>query len=167
MPRRKVLKNYVRDLVINWLVASALIPTPLRARSMRLLRFAEIGRCWIAPGCFFGSTRVSIGTRTSISRGCFFDGLDYVRIGADCDIAMEVLFVTSSHKMGPASRRAGRPTSAPVTVGDGVWIGARATLLPGVTIGNGCVIAAGSVVTSDCDANHLYAGVPARLVKAL
>lgn len=52
-------------------------------------------------------------------------------------------------------------------MGTGVWIGANVTVLPEVTIGNGCVIAAGSVVTSDCEDNCLYAGNPARKKRLL
>ncbi|WP_372495087.1 acyltransferase [Nocardioides pinisoli] len=50
---------------------------------------------------------------------------------------------------------------------NGAWIGAAVTVLPGVTIGPGCVVAAGSVVTADCQANGLYAGVPARRIRDL
>ncbi|MFJ6374559.1 DapH/DapD/GlmU-related protein [Pseudarthrobacter oxydans] len=80
---------------------------------------------------------------------------------------MRVTFVTSSHRIGSRERRAGAATSAPITVGDGVWIGAAAVVLPGVTIGEGVIVAAGAVVTSDCAPNGVYAGVPARRVKEL
>lgn len=53
------------------------------------------------------------------------------------------------------------------TVGDGCWIGANATILPGVTVAPGCVIAAGAVVTKDTEPDGLYAGVPARRVRDL
>lgn len=59
-----------------------------------------------------------------------------------------------------------RSSSAPVVIGDGVWIGARATILKGVTIGDGAVVAAGAVVTRDVPAHSLVAGVPARVVRA-
>jgi maltose O-acetyltransferase len=52
-------------------------------------------------------------------------------------------------------------------VGDGSWIGANVTILPGVTIGKDCVIGAGAVVTSDCAPNTVYAGVPARPIRML
>jgi maltose O-acetyltransferase len=54
-----------------------------------------------------------------------------------------------------------------VSIGDGVWIGARTTVLPGVTIGSGAIVAAGSVVNRDVEADTMVAGVPARLVRGL
>lgn len=64
-------------------------------------------------------------------------------------------------------RRAGPSTQEPITVQEGTWIGARSTILPGVTIGAGVIVAAGSVVTRDCDPHSLYAGVPARKIRSL
>ncbi|MFP7761491.1 acyltransferase [Marisediminicola sp. LYQ85] len=55
----------------------------------------------------------------------------------------------------------------PVTIGDGAWVGARAIILPGVTIGSGCVIAAGSIVRADCAPNTMWAGIPAALKRRL
>lgn len=167
MRRRKLANNYARDLVVNSLASSALVPVPLRWRLLRLLRFRGIERSSIAVGCFFGSAKVSIGRGTSIGPSCFFDGLDRVTIGQDCDIAMQALFVTSSHETGPASRRGGASITSPVTIGNGVWVGARVTVLPGVSVGDGCIIGAGAVVTTDCEPNGLYAGTPARLVRKL
>jgi maltose O-acetyltransferase len=80
---------------------------------------------------------------------------------------MQVLFCSSTHKVGNASQRAGADDNKGITIDDGCWIGARATILPGVHVYSGCVIAAGAVVVSDCEKNGLYAGVPARRVKEL
>ncbi|WP_060664555.1 DapH/DapD/GlmU-related protein [Bacillus sp. CHD6a] len=80
---------------------------------------------------------------------------------------MEVLFCTSTHEFGTCERRAGKPYGKPIKIGNGCWVGARVTILPGVTIGDGCIIAAGSVVTKDCESNSLYSGVPAKRVKGL
>jgi maltose O-acetyltransferase len=166
MPIRVVLRTHLRDVVINGLLASMLVPKPLRWRLMRLIGF-DVRRSSIAPCCFFGSTRVAIGEGSHISYRCFFDGLDRVTIGRNCDIAMEVLFGTSTHRIGDARRRGGESIKAPVIVGDGVWIGARAMVMPGVTVGDGCVIGAGSIVTKDCQPNGLYVGAPARRVQDL
>ncbi|WP_425269614.1 DapH/DapD/GlmU-related protein [Gordonia alkanivorans] len=80
---------------------------------------------------------------------------------------MDVLFVTDTHELGPHSRRAGENKSAPIKVGNGVWIGARAVILPGISIGDGVVIASGAVVAADCENDGLYAGVPARRIKTI
>ena len=105
---------------------------------------------------------LSIGERSFINRGTFIDAQAPVRIGRNVAIGHNVLLLTSTHTIGPHDCRAGQQTIvAPVTIGDGTWIGAAAAVLPGVVIGAGCVIAAGAVVTSDCEPDGLYAGVPA------
>ena len=162
MSRRVDLRNYTRDLVINRMIGSALLPKSLRWRALRATGM-PIQKSKIPPGVFFGSPRVRIGLGTQIGYDCFFDSLDWITIGDRCDLAMGVLLVTSSHHVGPARRRAGRSKRGPIVIGDGAWIGARVVILPGVMVGAGAVIAAGSVVTKDCEPNSLYAGVPAQL----
>ena len=155
-----------RDIVLNRVVASALWPKPLRWRALRAYGM-RVEPCNVSPGVWFGSARVAIGRHSFINYGCVFNTAAPVTIGARCDVAMQVLFVTGSHEIGGAERRAGPATSAAITVGDGCWIGARCVILPGVRIGPGTVIAAGAVVTADCDANSVYAGVPARKLRDL
>ena len=121
----------------------------------------------VRAGYFLDNTDVAIGSGSFINAGCCFDGRGAIRIGADCDIGMDVLFCTSTHSIGGPKRRAGQPADISVVVGDGCWIGTRVTLLPGVTVAPGCVVAAGAVVTRDTLANGLYAGVPAVLVREL
>lgn len=90
-----------------------------------------------------------------------------IKIGANCDIAPEVCFATGSHYFGDNERRAGVGYAAPIVIGDGCWIGLRATILPGVTIGEGAVIAAGAVVANNVPANVLAGGVPAIVIRSL
>ena len=68
---------------------------------------------------------------------------------------------------GGANQRAGMYCNKDIEIGDGTWICANVTILPGVKIGKGCVIAAGSVVNKDCEDNCMYGGVPAKLIKRL
>lgn len=82
-----------------------------------------------------------------------------------CNIAYKVTFITSTYEIADRERRAGKPISEEITVGDGTWIGANVTILPGVNIGSGVIIAAGSVVVYDCEDNSIYAGNPAKLIK--
>ena len=77
------------------------------------------------------------------------------------------MFCTSTHALGTPARRAGQPTVAGIVVGDGCWIGTRATLLPGVTVAPRCIVAAGAVVTRDTRPDGLYGGVPAVLLREL
>jgi maltose O-acetyltransferase len=127
----------------------------------------QIGRCSVAPGVWFGSRRISIGDGTSINYGCMFNTTSAIRIGSHCDIGMQVTFVTSTHEIGTHRQRAGAASSEEIKIGDGVWIGARVTILPGVTIDNGAVVAAGSLVNRNLDADTLYAGVPAKPIRRI
>ena len=79
----------------------------------------------------------------------------------------EVSIITSSHEIGPTERRAYGSVAEPVVIEPGAWIGARATLLPGVTIGKGAIVGAGAVVTRSVEADTLVAGVPARMLRRL
>lgn len=90
-----------------------------------------------------------------------------VIIGPRCDLAPQVSLITGSHHMGDQDRRAGVGTSAPIRIGAGCWICTRVTIIGGVMIGDGSVVAAGSVVIADATPNALYAGVPAKLIKQL
>jgi maltose O-acetyltransferase len=127
----------------------------------------RVERSRICPNVWFGSRDISIGSGTFINYRCVFNTAGGITIGNNVDIAMDVSFVTSSHELGGPERRAGAPRSAPIRVGDGVWVGARAVILPGVTLGAGSVIAAGAVVVHDCDPNTLYGGAPAKRIRAL
>lgn len=90
-----------------------------------------------------------------------------VHIGDYVMIAPNVLISTVNHPMDPAGRRAHLGIGKPVTIGDDVWIGAGAIVVPGVTIGNNVVVAAGAVVTKDVPDNCVVGGVPARVIKPL
>lgn len=126
----------------------------------------------MAPRGFIGSGRLHIGRGSYVNYGYFVDPTAGVSLGENVRVGPQALMLTRSHEIGPSeARRTERQPDtdihAPITVGDNVWIGARAVLLPGVNVGNGVVIAAGSVVTRDCLPNGLYAGAPARRVRDL
>ncbi len=150
------------------LTISALSGIPRKVRWV-LLRLSGVKTdAWnIGPRCYFGTSDVVIGHGTFINRGCVFDGMSRIRIGERCALGMEVMLVTSTHPIASHERRAGDVESQPLTIGDGCWIGSRAVILPGVRVGSGAVIAAGAVVASDCEADTMYAGVPARPIRSL
>jgi len=120
---------------------------------------------------FFNSELVKIGKGSFVNYFTQFhsgyDGSGMISLGERVYIGMNVNFCTISHKLGGSTQRAKENTYHPIIVGDGTWIGANAVIMPDVKIGKGCVIAAGSIVTKDCEANALYAGNPAIKKKEL
>lgn len=100
---------------------------------------------------------LDIAERVFINQGCTF--LDYagIRLAARVMIAPKVTFITGGHPVDPVDRRAWL-TGGPIDVAENVWIGAGATILPGVTIGRDSVIAAGAVVADDVPAQSLVTG---------
>jgi maltose O-acetyltransferase len=108
----------------------------------------------IGDGCWFNA-------------GCTFDSTDRILIGDRVRIGQEVMVLTSTHQVGDHASRAGRFTTAPVSIGSGAWLGARAIILPGVSVGDGAVVAAGAVVNRAVPADQLVAGIPARPVRDL
>ena len=110
------------------------------------------------------NTWLSIGTRLISS----YNWNERIQIGRNCDIGPCVLIQTGTHKIGSEDRRAGRGKCLPITIGDGKWIGARATILGGANIGKGCVIGAGSLVLpGDYPENSLLVGAPAKVKRIL
>ena len=110
-----------------------------------------------------GGGRLRIGDRVFVNCGAVVIAVVEVTIGDDVALASEV-YVMDSNSHGVE----GRPhVQAPVRIGDGTWVGARAMILPGVTIGKRVVVAAGAVVTRDVPDDSLVAGNPARVVRAL
>ena len=94
-------------------------------------------------------------------------GGGYVRIGKHVRIGPNCQFYTPNHPTDPIERRKSIETAFPIVIGDDCWLGGNVTILPGVTIGNRCIIAAGSVVTKDVPDDTMVAGNPAVIKKKL
>ena len=90
-----------------------------------------------------------------------------IRIGNHVTIGHSVILATANHDISHPADRAGAINPEPIVIEDGCWIGAAALVLPGVRLGHGCVVAAGSVVTKDVQPNTVVAGVPARPIRSL
>ena len=137
----------------------------LKSAGLRLENNVRIcGHGWI-----YGRGEIIVGSDSWVGLGVmFYSHIDsQIRIGRNCDIGPETIFVTGSHSIGDAQRRAGAGTSSPIKIGDGCWLGARVTVLGGVNIGSGAIIAAGALVTRDVAPHTMVAGVPARVVRSL
>jgi acetyltransferase-like isoleucine patch superfamily enzyme len=108
---------------------------------------------------------IRIGSRTTIGYHNFIFASQSIVIGDDCLIAPFVYVVDSNHQIEKAKRINEQPNvTAPIVIGNGVWIASNVTILKGVTIGEGAVIGANSVVNSDVPAYEIWAGTPAKKI---
>lgn len=158
------------------LVAASVLPdnTASRLRS-RLLR---LGGIRIGEGSLLaGVPRIS-GDRAlyrnlSIGRDCWVNIECVLEVHAPLviedgvQLGQQVMILTHTHEVGPSRRRSSALRAQPVTIRRGAWLGARCVILPGVTVGEGAVVAAGAVVVKDVPPNVMVAGVPAKVVKQL
>jgi acetyltransferase-like isoleucine patch superfamily enzyme len=128
----------------------------------KCMRF-EIGRpSLIFMDAWFDSQgQFAIGKNSVINQKCRLDNRGGLYIGDNVSISSEVVILTADHNLQSASF-AGR--NCPVIIEDYVFIGTRAMILPGVTLGRGCAVGAGSVVTKDVPANSIVAGIPAKQI---
>ncbi|WP_253913085.1 sugar O-acetyltransferase [Pseudoruegeria sp. HB172150] len=111
--------------------------------------------------CAYG-INLHIGAAAYLNTGCVILDTARVKIGARTMLGPGVHVYCADHHHVPAQRREGLERALPVTIGEDVWIGGRAVILPGVTVGDGALIAAGAVVTRDVAPGAKLAGVPAR-----
>jgi maltose O-acetyltransferase len=115
--------------------------------------------------CEFGA--VSIGDRTFVNIDAVMLDVAPITIGAACQIATRVQFLTATHPIDPGPRRSGWEYAEPITLADNVWLGGGVIVCPGVTIGQDTVVGAGAVVTKDLPARVVAAGVPARVLREI
>ena len=108
---------------------------------------------------------ITIGRDVFINAGCKFQDQGGIEIGDGVLIGHGVVLATLNHDLDPAKRQMLHPGK--IVIGNGVWIGANATVTAGVTIGDNAVVAAGAVVTKDVPANTVVGGVPAKVIKSI
>lgn len=108
---------------------------------------------------------IHIGKQVFINMGCKFQDQGGIFIEDGALIGHNVVLATLNHAMRPERR--GDMLPAPIHIGKQVWIGSNAAVLPGVTIGDGAIVAAGAVVTRDVPENTIVGGVPARVLRHL
>lgn len=149
------------------------MPSPGRMEILRGLLGEIAADVWIEPPFFCEYGRhIRIGARTYININCFFQDNAEIEIGSDTLIGPGVQICCASHPVDADERVVANPTSgsapymttsAPVKIGKRCWLGGDVTILGGVTIGDDCVIGAGSVVTKSIPAGSVAYGVPCRV----
>lgn len=120
----------------------------------------------IPPFYTTGGTDIRLGRNVFINQNCTFYDLGGIDIGDDVLIGPNVGIITSGHPVQPEGRR-GITVAKPIVIERNVWIGANATILGGVTVGENAVVAAGSVVTKDVPVNSLVGGNPAKIIRSV
>lgn len=108
---------------------------------------------------------IHIGKNVFINAGCHFQDQGGIFIDDGSSVGHNVVLATLNHDFHPDNRKSVIPL--PIKIGKNVWIGANATILPGVTIGDNAIIAAGAVVSKDVPANVVVGGVPAKVIKSI
>jgi len=157
------LKTYVLEFIVFWLHLIGKVPSHHIRRLAYRLAGMQIG-----PGSslhtglkLYQPNNITIGKDSLIGEDCVLDGRDKLVIGNHVDIASQVMIYNAQHDIHAPDFRA---VTAPVIIKDYVFIGPRAIILPGVTIGYGAVVAAGAVVTKDVPDLTIVGGVPAKAI---
>jgi maltose O-acetyltransferase len=161
-----------------WLARLLLAPIPIYVLSRLRTQVLRMAGFKVGTGTLIFGTPVMtglgkiqdnfmVGRECLISWGCYFDLQGSVIIGDRVGFSPQVTIITSSHGIGSPYNRVGDLQALPVRIEDGVWLGVRCMIMPGVTIHQGAVVAAGAVVTKDVPANTIVGGVPARVIRTM
>jgi acetyltransferase-like isoleucine patch superfamily enzyme len=120
--------------------------------------------CWLWPeDANFTDIRIRIGNSNYFNRNVMIDACGLIVIGDHNMFGPDVYITDSNHRFGPGLVPSERPMDrGNVTIGNRCWIGAKAVILKGARLGDGCVVAAGAVVNSAVESGQIVAGVPAR-----
>ena len=159
----------IKRVLVEYMVNHFLTGTKFFALKRKLLCSIgyEIGENTKIVGPIMNTGHISVGRNCWVGRNLTVHGNGSVIIGDNCDIAPDVMFLTGGHRIGDAARRAGQGETYTITVGNGVWIGARSTMMKNISVGDGVVVAACACVTADVPENMVVGGVPARVIKEL
>lgn len=163
------IKSYFSRFLMNQIASR--LPFPSARNKLYKMAGLKIGKdVRINSNVFFSTSNIQLGQGAFINRFCqVHDGLmgGGLFVGKNVFISFNVVFCLVTHEIGDCNQRAGKRVGGDIHIGDGSWIGANVTILPNVNIGKGCIIAAGSLVNKDCQDNCIYAGVPAKLIRAI
>ena len=162
--------------ILYWRLLGMKIGRATRLSSLRVtwphkIRIGE--RCSLEHSVYFNivgtyspEIAIEIGAGSFIGSGCEFNILSRITIGTSCLIASGTRFIDHNHGMELGTPMKHQPEiHGEIILGDDVWIGANCIVLKGVTIGDGAIIAAGSVLTSSVEPYAIFGGVPAKLIR--
>jgi acetyltransferase-like isoleucine patch superfamily enzyme len=108
---------------------------------------------------------ITIGKNVFVNHACTFMDRGGITIEDNVLIGPKVNLITTNHPINPAERRA--TISHPIVIKKGAWIGVGATILPGVTVGENSIVAAGAIVSKDVPDNTIVGGIPAKIIKSI
>jgi acetyltransferase-like isoleucine patch superfamily enzyme len=166
--------RYVRELVTAPLLLRGADRVGARVRTLGRPRIENHGRLEIGDDVILRSVNVPVelvveaGAVVEVGDGCHIEygtsiaASGSIRLGERVHVGPYVMIIDSEYH--EVYDRAARPAPRPVTIHDDVWIGAKASVLPGVTIGRGSIVGAGAVVTKDVSAFTIVGGVPAKVI---
>ena len=167
------MRTLGRIIVHAFHLASAALGDDIAGRTIRtsLLRRmgAHIGSDVTVHGGVYVTrpSNLRIGTGTFVNRNCYLDLEGVLTLGRNVTVGHGATFVTTHHELGTADHRCGASWGVPIDVGDGSWLGANVTILPGVVVGRGAIVGANALVVTDVPDNALVVGSPARVRRIL
>ena len=143
--------------------------SPEQLAALRALLGTELpeGLTILAPVYFDYGTSTHLGKGVFVNHGCYFMDGGRIKIGDHVFIGPFCGFYTAGHPLNYSDRNQGLERALPITIGDNCWLGANVSVLQGVSIGSGCVVAAGSVVTKDLPSNVIAVGNPCRVLREI
>lgn len=169
----RATRTFLRLAVHLVHLVSSLMGDDIAGKRVRRLALRAMGarighRSFLNGGGYFSwPAHLRVGDHVFVNRNCYFDLETTVTLSDNSQVGHGASFITTTHEVGPSTRRCGAHSAQPIHVGEGAWIGANVMVLSGVTIGAGAIVAAAALVTKDVAPNTLVAGVPARFVRAL
>lgn len=140
----------------------------LRYAALKTLAESVGDNVSVHPGVYIlNPQKLKIGSNVSFHPMCYVEARGGITIGSDVSIAHGVTILSETHNFEDTQKKINDQglRMCPSKIGDNVWIGAKATILGGVTVGDGAVVGAGSVVTRDVPENAVSVGVPAKMIK--
>jgi maltose O-acetyltransferase len=170
--REELFPRDVRYRLVLMQLIIRIIPygvAPRLRTALYRLAGVRIGNGTVVMGFMrlWGSQQLTIGDNTTINSPVVICLDGPVTIGSGVLIGHDAILATGNHEIGPHQSRGGTLQPRPIVIEDGVWTGANVLILAGVTLGAGCVVGGGAVVTKDVPPDAVAVGVPARVVRTL